>query len=81
MILDIFALIVLLILISAGITIVVFLGNYPAKVAREKNHPQVDAILYLSWFGILTLGALWAAALIWAQVKYPESTPTEETAP
>ena len=71
--LDIFALIVLLILVSAGIALAVFVGGYPGKVARAKNHPQADAINYMGWFGLISFGVLWIAALIWAQVNYSAS--------
>lgn len=81
MALDIFALIVLLVLVAAGISIVVFVGSFPGKVARKKNHPQADAITYMAWFGIISFGILWIAAFIWAQVKYPklQGTVAEES--
>jgi hypothetical protein len=65
-VLDIFALIVLGVLIAAVIGIVVVLGPLPGKVAQGRGHPQADAIRVLGWVGIITLGPAWLAALVWA---------------
>ncbi|ARN73186.1 DUF3302 domain-containing protein [Oceanicoccus sagamiensis] len=67
--LDIFAMIVLLILVAAGIALVVVIGNIPGNIARERGHPQVDAIATLAWIGLLTLGIGWFVALVWAKTK------------
>ncbi len=67
--LDIFALIVLMTLAGTGGFILYVLGGLPGKVARERNHPQVDAISVAGWLGILLFGALWPFALIWAYTK------------
>ena len=69
MILDIFALIVLLILIAFGIVLLVVLGPLPGKIAKQRNHPQADAIQVMGWIGLITLGLLWLIALIWAYTK------------
>lgn len=69
MILDIFALIVLFILLAFGIALVVVLGPLPGKIAKQRNHPQADAIQVMGWIGLITLGLLWLIALIWAYTK------------
>ena len=69
MVLDIFALIVLGILIAAVIWMVVMLGPVPGNVAQGRGHPQADAIRVLGWIGIITLGPAWFAALVWAYTK------------
>lgn len=66
---DIFALIVILVIIAAAIWIVVTLGAMPGKIAREKEHPQAEAINILGWIGILTLGVGWFVAIVWAYTK------------
>ena len=38
--LDIFALIVLIVLVAAALAIWAMLGMYPGKIARQRNHPQ-----------------------------------------
>ena len=69
MALDIFALVVIGVLIAAVIWLVVLLGPLPGNVARRRGHPQADAIRVLGWIGIVTLGPAWLAALVWAYTK------------
>jgi uncharacterized membrane protein len=74
---DIFALIVILVIIAAAIWIIVTLGSLPGQIAREKNHPQVEAINILGWIGILTLGIGWFVAIVWAYTKPPGAVNAE----
>lgn len=69
MVLDIFALIVIGVLVAAVIWLVVLIGPIPGKVARRRGHPQADAIGVLGWIGIITLGPVWLVALVWAYAK------------
>lgn len=71
--LDIFALIVLLVLIGTVLFAWAMLGMYPGKIARQRNHPQADAISACGWWGALTLGILTPIAFIWAFTN-PEAT-------
>lgn len=66
MVLDIFALVVIAILIAVVIWLVVLLGSTPGNIARKRNHPQADAITALGWIGIITMGASWLVAIVWA---------------
>ncbi len=66
---DYFAIIVMLILAATIIFIFVFLGMWPGKVARERNHPQAEAINIGSWVGLIAGGVLWPLVLIWAYLK------------
>lgn len=51
----------------AFIWLVLFLGDLPANIAKERNHPQVSAIRAMSWFGLLfTGGIVWIFAIVWA---------------
>ncbi|AQA17659.1 hypothetical protein BST95_04820 [Halioglobus japonicus] len=67
--LEIFALIVLGVLVATAIWLVVTIGNIPGNMARAVNHPQADAISVLAWIGLLTLGLGWFIALVWAKTK------------
>jgi H+/Cl- antiporter ClcA len=69
MFLDIFALVVIALLIGVVIWLVVLLGNMPGDVARKRNHPQAEAIATLGWIGIITLGMGWFIAIVWAYYK------------
>jgi len=66
MFLDIFALVVIALLIAIVIWLVVLLGSWPGNIARKRNHPQAEAITALGWIGIITLGASWLVAIVWA---------------
>jgi hypothetical protein len=76
--LEIFALIVLFVLIAAAIALVVLIGNIPGNMARAANHPQAEAISMLGWIGLLTLGIGWFVALVWAKAKPIGSNPELE---
>ena len=64
--LSIFALVVLTILVATFIGVFVFLAMWPGRVAKARNHPQAEAITALGWIGIITLGASWLVAIVWA---------------
>ncbi len=70
--LDIFALIVLLVLLGAAIAIWVILGMMPGKIARSRNHPQAEAINVSGWWGVITMGILLPLAFIWAYTNPPD---------
>ncbi|NNJ66379.1 MAG: DUF3302 domain-containing protein [Xanthomonadales bacterium] len=64
--LDIFALVVLIVLVVAVLAIWALLGMYPGKIAKQRNHPQAEAIAVCGWWGAITLGILTPLAFIWA---------------
>ena len=74
--LEIFALVVLAVLVAAAIAIIVVLGNLPGNMARAANHPQAEAVMMLGWVGLLTGGLGWLLALVWAKYR-PVSTTSE----
>ena len=47
--LDIFALLVLLVLLGAAVAIWAILGMMPGRIARARNHPQAEAINVCGW--------------------------------
>lgn len=69
MALDIFSLIVMAVLVAVVIWLVVLLGPLPGRIARERGHPQADAIFALGWIGLITLGVGWLVALVWAYTR------------
>ena len=75
--LEAFALIVLLVVTGVVIWLVVLIAGIPGKIARANNHPYADAINYLAWIGILTLGVGWFVALVWTQLL-PRNTELEQ---
>ena len=62
---EIFSLIILLVLVVTILAVWALLGMYPGKIARERNHPQADAIAVCGWWGAITLGILTPLDFIW----------------
>ncbi len=53
------------------IYLVIWLGDLPGKIARERHHPQVAAVTAMSWLGLLfTGGIVYIAAFVWAFYDY-----------
>ena len=75
--LDIFALIVIAILLAAVIWLVVLLGSMPGNIAKKRGHPQTEAIQALGWIGIITLGISWFIAFVWAYTNPAGKSPTD----
>ncbi len=67
--LNIFALVVLIVLIAAVLIIAGLIGAAPGRIARERDHPQADAINVCGWLGLITLGIPWIVAMVWAYAK------------
>ena len=63
---ELFALIVLVVLIISALAVWTFLGFLPGKIARDRRHPQADAISVCGWCGAITMGILSPIAFIWA---------------
>lgn len=66
---DVFAWIVLLLLVATGVGVILLLGLWPANVARARNHPQAEAIAIGSWLTLCLGFVLWPAVAIWAYMK------------
>lgn len=67
--LDFIALLVLLVLLVAIVAALGVLGALPGYIARNRNHPQAEAINAAGWVGLIFGGVLWPLALIWAYTK------------
>ena len=66
---DIFSWIVLIVIIVSAVVVFVALAQLPGKTARERNHPQAEAIEVASWLGLLlTIGVVWVLAMVWARM-------------
>ena len=72
--LDIFAWIVLLILVASGIAVFFIMGWLPGHIAKTRNHPHAEAVTVAGWVTLIFGFALWPLSLIWAYVD----TPTRE---
>ena len=77
--LTIFTFIVLGVIVGSAIVVFVVLGKLPSQIARQRNHPNAEAITIAGWLGVITMGVLWPLAFIWAYTKpLPDSRHLEE---
>ena len=67
--LDIFAWVVLIVLIIAVVAGWIVLAMLPGKIAKQRDHPQAEAVNVAGWLGALAMGVFWPLALIWAFYK------------
>jgi hypothetical protein len=70
--LDIFAWIVLIVLIATLVAIFVALGMMPGHIARKRGHPWVEAVAIGGWVTLIFGFVFWPLVMIWAYVDFPE---------
>lgn len=75
---DIFAWIVLCVLLASTIFVVVFMGMLPGMIATRRNHPWKEAITVGGWVTLFLGFMFWPLVLIWAYVDVPRA-PRQET--
>ena len=68
---DVFAWIVLIVLIATLVAIFVALGMMPGHIARRRGHPWAQAIAVGGWAALIFGGVFWPLVLIWAYVDTP----------
>jgi uncharacterized protein DUF3302 len=71
---DIFAWIVLCILVACIIGVFCIAGWLPGHIAKTRGHPQAQAVTVAGWVTLICGFALWPVALIWAYVDVPTSS-------
>ena len=76
--LDIFAWIVLLVLVATLVAIVVALGMMPGRIARRRGHPWAEAVAVGSWATLIFGFVFWPLVMIWAYVDVPERRETSK---
>ena len=69
--LDVFAWIVLLILIASAAAMIVIAGSLPGYIARSRHHSQEQAVRMAGWITLFLALPLWPVVLIWAYVDVP----------
>ncbi|TCK98906.1 uncharacterized protein DUF3302 [Shimia isoporae] len=75
--LDIFAWIVLIVLVVTAIAVFITLAMLPGKIAAQRQHPYDEAINVAGWLGAFLGGVLWPIALIWAFTHKPSEEAAE----
>lgn len=84
-VLDIFAWIVLIVLILTALIGWVALARIPGQIAAKRHHQHAEAAAVAGWVGAISLGVFWPLALIWAfmspGLKEESLRSSEEEAP
>lgn len=78
---DYFTFFIMAVILALVVFLLFFFGDLPGKIARQRGHPQADAINVCSWIGLVAGGVGWVVALVWAYTKPVGITvsPTLET--
>jgi hypothetical protein len=69
--LDVFAWIVLVVLLASTVFVIVFMAMLPGIIAKRRNHPYATAVQVAGWVTLFFGFLLWPVALIWAYVDVP----------
>lgn len=69
--LDIFAWIVLIVLVASTIFVIVFMAMLPGMIARSRNHPWAQAVNIAGWVTFFFGFVFWPIAVVWAYVDVP----------
>lgn len=64
--LDYFALFILFFTVLVLFYGVIAIHDIPYEIAKQRNHPQQDAIHVAGWVSLFTLHAIWPFLWIWA---------------
>jgi hypothetical protein len=75
---DIFAWIVLIVLVATLVAVFVALGMMPGRIARRRGHPWAEAVSVGSWATLIFGFVFWPLVLIWAYVDVPERRETSK---
>ena len=70
--LDIFAWIVLIVLVISTVFVIVFMAALPGMIAKKRNHPWATAVQVAGWVTLFFGFVLWPLVVIWAYVDAPE---------
>jgi hypothetical protein len=69
MFLEYFALGILIVAILMVIYVFIYIHDIPHRIAKQRGHPQAEAIHVACWLSLFTLHALWPIVFMWAVSK------------
>lgn len=79
--LDVLTIAIILIVVAVNVFFLLWLAALPGAIARERKHPQTEAITACGWLSLLTLFATWPIALVWAYTNAAHVTLDDAKAP
>jgi hypothetical protein len=74
---DIFAWIVLILLLAMLVAIFVLIGMLPGLIARRRHHPWAEAVSIGGWVTLIFGFVFWPLIMIWAYVDFPDRRETK----
>jgi len=69
--LDLFAWIVLIVLVVSTIAVFCIMGWMPGHITRLRHHPWAQAVSAAGWMTLIFGFVFWPIAFIWAYVDVP----------
>jgi prepilin signal peptidase PulO-like enzyme (type II secretory pathway) len=75
--LDLFAWVVLIIVLAVIVLVIWLMGSMPGQVARRRGHPWAEAVTIAGWITLIFGFVLWPVAMIWAYVDIPAKQTAE----
>jgi Protein of unknown function (DUF3302) len=69
--LDLFAWIVLAVIVLSTAAVACIMGWLPGHIARGRSHPWAQAVAVAGWVTLLFGFVLWPVAFVWAYVDVP----------
>lgn len=79
-VLDIFAWLVLIVLLFSTIAVLAMIAMLPGMIARRRGHPWASAVSIGGWATLFVGFVLWPVVLIWAYVDAPARQVGDEAA-
>ena len=75
--LDLFAWVVLIIVLAVIGLVFWLMGSTPGHIARRRGHPWAEAVAVAGWITLIFGFVLWPVAMIWAYVDVPAKRTVE----
>lgn len=70
---DIFAWIVLIVLVACTVAVIIFMAMLPGIIAKRRDHPHAQAVNVAGWVTFFFGFVFWPLAVIWACLDIPRS--------
>ncbi|MBX3436335.1 MAG: DUF3302 domain-containing protein [Planctomycetaceae bacterium] len=64
--LDVMTLAIILIVLVVNVFFLLWMASLPGHIAKERSHPQAEAIACCGWLSLVTFFATWPIAMVWA---------------
>lgn len=78
--LDVMTIAIILIVVGTNVFFLLWFAALPGQIARQRQHPQAEAIHVLGWLSLIMLFATWPIAFVWAYVRPANVTLTSASA-